>query len=103
MIRRPPKSKRSDTLLPYTTRVRSGWGSAQLTGGDPAPALGVERGLLLAAEGVDVLGLGVEPGLVLGQREGGVLDVDLELAGPGPTPQVDQLVGRHGEIGRAHV
>src|SRR3546814_2892571 len=25
MIRRPPRSTRTDTLFPYTTRVRSGW------------------------------------------------------------------------------
>src|SRR3546814_6015564 len=28
MIRRPPRSTRTDTLFPYTTRFRSGWFSA---------------------------------------------------------------------------
>src|SRR3546814_10572001 len=43
MIRRPPRSTRTDTLFPYTTLVRSGpWAlrisrSELLTGGNPAP------------------------------------------------------------------
>src|SRR3546814_9028328 len=33
MIRRPPRSTRTDTLFPYTTRFRSGAGLAARTGG----------------------------------------------------------------------
>src|SRR3546814_5755525 len=44
MIRRPPRSTRTDTLFPYTTLFRSGFGGrlrlAQLCGGDHLLGLG---------------------------------------------------------------
>src|SRR3546814_3875674 len=44
MIRRPPRSTRTDTLFPYTTLFRSPAGpgdpGAERHGGDPAPAVG---------------------------------------------------------------
>src|SRR3546814_17385352 len=44
MIRRPPRSTRTDTLFPYTTRFRSAdapeQGSGQRTGGDQGEAGG---------------------------------------------------------------
>src|SRR3546814_16986933 len=33
MIRRPPRSTRTDTLFPYTTLFRSAWGYPELTDG----------------------------------------------------------------------
>src|SRR3546814_16711526 len=41
MIRRPPRSTRTDTLFPYTTLFRSGYGSCPLT---------VEAGKIVLAE-----------------------------------------------------
>src|SRR3546814_4098172 len=38
MIRRPPRSTRTDTLFPYTTLVRSGRGGAGRSGGRRAAA-----------------------------------------------------------------
>src|SRR6056297_4153749 len=51
MIRRPPRSTRTDTLFPYTTLFRSLRGAAQSgapAGGsrEHAPALGAERAVL---------------------------------------------------------
>src|SRR3546814_3818210 len=34
MIRRPPRSTRTDTLFPYTTLFRSGWARIDLTEGN---------------------------------------------------------------------
>src|SRR3546814_11921455 len=34
MVRRPPESKRTDTLFPYTTPFRSGTGADRMEGGD---------------------------------------------------------------------
>src|SRR3546814_15811278 len=83
MIRRPPRSTRTDTLFPYTTLFRSidhghlALAAGNLDGDDLAgqpPALGRRLALLLAAEGEGVL----------------VLAADLELLG-------DVLAGlRHG-------
>src|SRR3546814_12951484 len=47
MIRRPPRSTRTDTLFPYTTRFRSLAGTGSLTGaGDIA-----DGGILLGVQG----------------------------------------------------
>src|SRR3546814_19993182 len=40
MIRRPPRSTRTDTLLPYTTLFRSVGGGPKLTGGVVFPTIG---------------------------------------------------------------
>src|SRR3546814_7569737 len=73
MVRRPPRSTRTDTLVPYTTLFRSTVGAhqmhrvvgaaegagalAHLVGDDPVAALG---GQLLARVRQQVLGLGGE-------------------------------------------
>src|SRR3546814_5671208 len=48
MIRRPPRSTRTDTLFPYTTLVRSGGGSllqlSRVPGGGPLPPCARRRG-----------------------------------------------------------
>src|SRR3546814_11377945 len=77
MIRRPPRSTRTDTLFPYTTLFRSGCPGS--CGGLPARRL-LRRLLFRRLGGV---GLGPDHRLVHAQRLGG------ELAGV--------------EIGRAHV
>src|SRR3546814_16438904 len=43
MIRRPPRSTRTDTLFPYTTLFRSGQGHAAGPSGGSAPAPGSTR------------------------------------------------------------
>src|SRR3546814_13421411 len=43
MIRRPPRSTRTDTLFPYTTLFRSGGGGARRDASGANPALGGER------------------------------------------------------------
>src|SRR3546814_16447789 len=40
MIRRPPRSTRTDTLFPYTTLFRSGWAMASAIKGDTRIAAG---------------------------------------------------------------
>src|SRR3546814_1926473 len=53
MIRRPPRSTRTDTLFPYTTLFRTGdSGEAPLTETDLATSL-YESGLKLKSEGKD--------------------------------------------------
>src|SRR3546814_17940468 len=57
MIRRPPRSTRTDTLFPYTTLFRSGDGNDRLSGGLMADALhgGRGRDYLDAGAGHDML------------------------------------------------
>src|SRR3546814_1570104 len=43
MIRRPPRSTRTDTLFPYTTLVRSGRGHADVGGTGREPPFGREH------------------------------------------------------------
>src|SRR3546814_20080354 len=43
MIRRPPRSTRTDTLFPYTTLFRSGRPAQAAVGHEAPPAIGRER------------------------------------------------------------
>src|SRR3546814_11483005 len=62
MIRRPPRSTRTDTLFPYTTLFRSGGHAPHaavlaiqhLGGGEPGIDLDAELGRLLAEPAADV-------------------------------------------------
>src|SRR3546814_17912872 len=79
MIRRPPRSTRTDTLFPYTTLFRSGCGCGHrlraLTLALAADALGLHlRGALLGAR-VGFGLVGGELGVRLLQVGGGVLAV----------------------------
>src|SRR3546814_4923602 len=56
MIRRPPRSTRTDTLFPYTTLFRS----------EVVDRLGARRGVLFAREGQDVFEMLEVGGLQLG-------------------------------------
>src|SRR3546814_19468377 len=101
MIRRPPRSTRADTRLPYTTLCRSGLGMARAT---------VRRGLVVGqrrgavGRGVGLAGDVVVVGLVVAFPD------DVVVAGPGRAHAGRRglVVGRGvatvlvgGEIGRA--
>src|SRR3546814_4927482 len=80
MIRRPPRSTRTDTLFPYTTLFRSaGCGLAGYLG-DPAPE-GAERALLermihtLAHRGPDGYGFHAEPGVGLAHARLSIIEL----------------------------
>src|SRR3546814_1129801 len=120
MIRRPPRSTRTDTLFPYTTLFRSlRQALLQLF------AVVVRGGFLdlrldLAAAGLDVrllAGAAHHRGLVLGDDdalgaaehvEGDVLQLDADVFGDGGAAGQDGDVLQHGlaavaeGIGRAH-
>src|SRR3546814_20387785 len=75
MIRRPPRSTRTDTLLPYTTLFRSGDGEDEVGGGvrklglhgalarAAAKQAAIHEGLQRAVDLVAVAGRGVEKGI----------------------------------------
>src|SRR3546814_1591202 len=110
MIRRPPRSTRTDTLFPYTTLFRSlARGRIQLR---PPDALGIEENRagprphrrqifrLLARRAPD------QPA----RRGAGVEHAGLSLAGAEPAPDERPAAapcgparGRGAQIGRAHV
>src|SRR3546814_15263354 len=62
MIRRPPRSTRTDTLFPYTTLFRSGGQT-----GDVHEALGVDDGSLV--EGRDAPGEGIDKAIEIDVRQ----------------------------------
>src|SRR3546814_18797874 len=55
MIRRPPRSTRTDTLFPYTTLFRSGRGAGDAVLGEDAVEVG-RAGETLGEVGADLLG-----------------------------------------------
>src|SRR3546814_6277148 len=71
MIRRPPRSTRTDTLFPYTTLFRSAGGGVGLVGelglGHPADELRVDAPGLLAAVAAGLDGCVITAGQALGQ------------------------------------
>src|SRR3546814_15174845 len=76
MIRRPPRSTRTDTLFPYTTRFRS-------VAGAEVAREGVEDDQARLAEGADELGhdrLELGAAGLVGQRGGGAGKVERVLA-----------------------
>src|SRR3546814_19337333 len=58
MIRRPPRSTRTDTLLPYTTLFRSHWHTADAS----KPATGDD----MTTKKLTAVAMGLAPGLGLG-------------------------------------
>src|SRR3546814_17132808 len=92
MIRRPPRSTRTDTLFPYTTLVRSSWFESLRPGSGRQPHLNKRRCLARTAQaGLDQCE-GQED-----QHGGGCGGIDILEAQP--DPEGDLQV----EIGRAHV
>src|SRR3546814_1666058 len=76
MIRRPPRSTRTDTLFPYTTLFRSVEGVVALVAEDQ----------VLAAQGLgDVVGVAVDDVVARSAVEGVVADVLVVVQGDGGT------------------
>src|SRR3546814_10580282 len=113
MIRRPPRSTRTDTLFPYTTLFRSGEGEiVAVTGAIPVHR-GEEDFTSTKAGQADGVFDGVDPG-----GAAAAVGEYLQFAGSG-SPGIDRaddaLIAEHaghvadqfgagdGEIGRAHV
>src|SRR3546814_13905817 len=97
MIRRPPRSTRTDTLFPYTTRFRSEAEPGAVAEPDPADARGQPLEL-------DLLARHVEPAVemrIVGQQllHLGVGAIDVL----GVARQRRPAEGTDAEIGRAHV
>src|SRR3546814_11104615 len=68
MLRRPPRSTRTDTLFPYTTLFRSRHAAAHRTGADHADFLDVAQ-LGVLGQAVDLCGLALgEEDVALGRR-----------------------------------
>src|SRR3546814_20142207 len=109
MIRRPPRSTRTDTLFPYTTLFRShqllALGKSALAHvaerkpchGGSVPTIAVQSALEQPDRTLQA------PGFVLLARGGHQLgDVALPALAPLPSPGAALRLAR-GEIGRAHV
>src|SRR3546814_19540314 len=109
MIRRPPRSTRTDTLFPYTTLFRSacGWRLYMARGGRSADAAVVHRGAARAYRLSDGA-RGADPAA---GRGGGADRADLaariarraELSAELRRGHGDHRTAREPEIGRAHV
>src|SRR3546814_16172994 len=104
MIRRPPRSTRTDTLFPYTTLFRSAVVERDLLGAGDLEALPLfdrahERARVVQA----AVGAGVEPGIAAPQPAGAQVaaiqigvddDGDLQLAtrrGPPPARDIGHV------------
>src|SRR3546814_8890557 len=94
MVRRPPRSQRTDTLFPYTTLFRSGLvlrRVQQLVAAEPAGALqlvGAERGRL-------VLGAGVKPEHDGGRERPGLRGLVAHLLDRQPEPDLLPDLAHH--------
>src|SRR3546814_12460827 len=105
MIRRPPRSTRTDTLCPYTTLFRSGWVAREERGPLPAQEraqlqawLDEDRRHLGAYARARAVFLHFDRARALGVQSGPV------AGGPaGRRPQRRRLLWAAGKIGRAHV
>src|SRR3546814_15614637 len=108
MIRRPPRSTRTDTLFPYTTLCRSACEALGMLRGDPRRgAVGPpkdDRAAHLAAGHVEGLGGGVDELVhrLHGEIEGHELDDRPQTAEGGTDAKPGEAVLGN-QIGRAHV
>src|SRR3546814_1988884 len=84
MIRRPPRSTRTDTLFPYTTLFRSRVGVLDEAAGQVRP-FALERGQ--AERGVDALARLAAEGQALPELGKPVALSDIELEAPIPLPR----------------
>src|SRR3546814_9488856 len=85
MIRRPPRSTRTDTLLPYTTLFRSCLGFQQVRFAQHFAEIGEDAGGG-APDVIVAVGIGVE-----------------EALGAAKHPAVQQAAGRRQEVGERHL
>src|SRR3546814_20853677 len=109
MIRRPPRSNRTDPLFPYTTRFRSDVGDAVEIKRHAAPAaayvqhaltrlqveLGGDVGLLVGLRLIEAVGR-------IGEISAAILPVGVEEEIVEPVRQI-VMMGNVLQIGRAHV
>src|SRR3546814_20201990 len=77
MIRRPPRSTRTDTLFPYTTLFRSGMRIRLLGTGTPTPSLERMSSGYMVEIGKDVILFDQGPGTYHRMMEAGVRAVDV--------------------------
>src|SRR3546814_4649998 len=109
MIRRPPRSTRTDTLFPYTTRVRSrGGGSVETVQDDLDARLSgfyySEDGYSTAAGGTEDDPQGAEGvHLDLGYDAATALRLIADLKVTQINQHYDAVDGVYDQIGRAHV
>src|SRR3546814_1661144 len=109
MIRRPPRSTRTDTLFPYTTLFRSGAGEDHLVDVGELAAGGVdavEEGVAPRDEALGRRRRGVHPGLQRRQR--GIVEEEravhaVEQLGPGLQADGGGLPGELLGVGMAGV
>src|SRR3546814_983352 len=115
MIRRPPRSTRTDTLFPYTTLFRSTCGEDPRSGASVRDRFLLLRGeLLLAGPTGDALRIGARLAAAVDRGEHDAVARAVEQRDrPGKVPAhvTEGVVAHHGQvleriagqIGRAHV
>src|SRR3546814_1516172 len=119
MIRRPPRSTRTDTLFPYTTLFRSPAASpapapapppkseAAAPVAPPAPTGNVEAAALSPSVRRAVLEFGVDPATITGTGKDGRITKDDVVAaaqkGGSTAPAAAASPAPAAQIGRAHV
>src|SRR3546814_17875088 len=102
MIRRPPRSTRTDTLFPYTTLFRSGVGKTELTKAlagflfdDDSAMVRIDMSEFMEKHSVARL-IGAPPGYV-GYEEGGVLTEAVRRR-PYQVVLFDEVEKAHGDV-----
>src|SRR3546814_20649507 len=86
IIRRPPRSTRTDTLFPYTTLFRSRHGAVRIGGGEVEPVgrdvraveVGVDRAVLIGVETAVDMGIARRDGQPVDRQ----LDREVDLQPP---------------------
>src|SRR3546814_2070786 len=101
MIRRPPRSTRTDTLFPYTTLFRSG-AKATIEVGGKSETIEVEKVILAVGIVGNVEDLGLEGTKVKVEKTHVVIDEWMQTGEPG-VYAIGDLAGPPWQIGRAHV
>src|SRR3546814_14443594 len=105
MVRRPPRSTRTDTLFPYTTLFRSEVGMADLQDDDPAVYGMIQKADTL---GVFQIESRAQMSMLPRIKPKCFYDLVIEVAIVRPGPIQGDMVHpylrrREGKIGRAHV
>src|SRR3546814_9496190 len=92
MIRRPPRSTRTDTLFPYTTRFRSAFGQQRLPGraGVEAPAF-VRRISCIGCDGCGLIRSAANA-FIFAEHAGNRREVGLHIRSEGHTSELQSLM-----------